>query len=233
MSLKRFASRTVLVEGLTGSPDERESRHFAARRVKEGEIVEIVDPAGVAWQVEVVSARPWFFRVQKKVGELETSGLTIAVAPPQANRAAIMVEKCCEIGVAAFQPVICERSVVHPKEPDALVERWSRIAEAAAKQSGAKPPAIKRPALLGEFLAGDGRKLILAPGSRMWLCDLMTRERPASLTVIIGPEGGFTKSELVMAVEAGVASVQLGPTVLRTETAAIVAAALFRAGAPQ
>ncbi len=167
--------------------------------------------------------------------------LTIACALPRSTRMDFLVEKCCEIGVSRFVPMVTRRSVVDPmaRQENHLV-RWRRIALEASKQCGrtrlmeitavlpfesaletrdpesARPSCVVRDALLIASPALGGASL----------AEFAARLQPGqSVTAFIGPEGGFTPEEVDLAAQAGCAAVSMGPRILRVETAAVALAA--------
>lgn len=147
-----------------------------------------------------------------------------------------VVRQATEIGVSRIVPLAAERSVVKldPAKAAARVERWRRIAAEAAQQSQrADVPAVDalvRAAELPGVLAGS---VVLvcwedapgAPGIAAALAHLAPRE-DAEVAVVVGPEGGLTAAEVRALTAGGATVVTLGATVLRTETAGVVAAAL-------
>ena len=146
---------------------------------------------------------------------LPTTRLCVAVAPVKGDRTDFVVEKLVEIGVddiAILAPL--ERSVVrwaHDKVAH-VMDRYQRIATAAAMQSRRVfLPELTGPVSLASL--GGGQVALAEPGG--------SAEWGQVTTVVIGPEGGFSDKELV----AAPATIDLGPNILRAETAAIVAAA--------
>jgi 16S rRNA (uracil1498-N3)-methyltransferase len=156
--------------------------------------------------------------------------LFIAAAVPKGERADWMVEKLSELGVAEFIPLAAERSVVLPEGKNKR-ERWQRIATESAKQS--RRAGVMR---IGELTRVDD--VLRRIGGRTAGCYFST-ERDAmpishfnsqvseSLIALIGPEGGWSESELTRFAEARLTAVKLSATVLRVETAAIAAAAII------
>ncbi len=180
--------------------------------------------------------------LQVEVGKVElrpfdlATRVTLATAMPRTHRQGYLIEKCTELGVAAIWPVLAERSVTKPR-PGA-VDKWKRRAVEAAKQSGrAYLPRIEPPGPLAAWLtqveAFDAVLLTQAGADATPLTEYLDANRSAkSLLALIGPEGGWTDDEVDQARTAGAVSVSLSPTVLRTETAAVVvcAAVAGRAG---
>jgi 16S rRNA (uracil1498-N3)-methyltransferase len=163
--------------------------------------------------------------------------LTLYQSLIRANRFDLVLEKGVEIGVSRFVPIVAARSVVHDNgEPSAgRSERWQRIVVEAAEQCGrGRLPSITPPQPLEEALrTASGSKIMAweserSTGLLSFLRGL--RERPHYVSVFIGPEGGFEESEVETARDHGCTPVTLGPRVMRSETAGIVAATLVLAG---
>lgn len=150
--------------------------------------------------------------------------LTLAVAMTKAHRQSYLVEKCTELGVAALWPILCERSVAQPAE--AAVDKWSRRAIEACKQSGrAWVPAVESPQPVVRAIARRDEfvvSLTAVPGATLAIHDVLRSLHAESrVLVFVGPEGGWTPAELAAFSTAGIEGVALSPTVLRTETAAV------------
>ena len=152
--------------------------------------------------------------------------LEVAAALPKGDRAPFLVEKLTELGVTAFVPLQTARSVVQPRE--AKLDRLRRQVIEASKQCGRNVLLEVRPltawsALLAE--AGLPRRMVLAhPGGAALAPPGPRRE---DVILAVGPEGGFTEEEVLPARSAGWEVVDLGPRILRVETAALVLAVLF------
>lgn len=151
----------------------------------------------------------------------------------RANRFDLVLEKATEIGVSRFVPVIAARSQVQGNgEPAAArSERWRRIAIEAAEQSGrGRPPRVEAPIQFEEAVRqARGLKMMPFEGERSRSLGAYLRglnRRPETVSLFIGPEGGFDDAEVKLAREVGAEIVSLGPRILRSETAGIVASAL-------
>jgi len=158
--------------------------------------------------------------------------LTLAQGVSRGERMDLVVQKATELGVARLVPVLTERSIVRldEEQSDRKSNHWRAIAIAACEQCGRnRLPEVALPARLREFLhqpAGDSVRLLLSPLARQRIGDV---PRPArGVTVLIGPEGGLSDAEQEDALSAGFIAVNLGPRVLRTETAAIAALTLLQ-----
>jgi 16S rRNA (uracil1498-N3)-methyltransferase len=190
------------------SPEE--SRHaLRALRLGPGDRVTVFDPHET-WRGEIESTSGKVtVRLLEKLAAPTLPLVVVAAAAPKGARLDWMIEKLAELGVAEFIPVRFARSVVEPGEGKR--RRIEKIALAAAKQSGA--PVMKISAELP----------VMKLPADAWLAAPGGTERPPTGggCVVIGTEGGLTAEE-----EARFARrFSLGPTILRIETAAIVAAA--------
>jgi 16S rRNA (uracil1498-N3)-methyltransferase len=148
------------------------------------------------------------------------------------DRMDLTIQKAVELGVAAIQPILAEKSVVRLKgeRGDTRREHWRRVAASACEQCGRN----RVPAIAGAIAVGDYRpperalKLLLAPGGAK---RLRTLEIAAEKHIVLaaGPEAGFSPREEAAFVAGGFQPVQLGPRVLRTETAGPAALAALSA----
>jgi len=149
----------------------------------------------------------------------------VAVPLPKGDRAQFLVEKLTELGATAFVPLATQRSVVQPRE--AKLEKLQRHVIEASKQCGRNVLMEVRPlAEWGTYCkSADLPRLrwLGHPGASMSLGDLPRGSNSrGEVAIAVGPEGGFTAEEVGMAVTAGWTPVDLGPRILRVETAALV-----------
>ena len=160
--------------------------------------------------------------------------ITLALAPIKAERFDWAVQKATELGVTAIVPLESERAVVSLPTGRAShrVERWRRIAVEAAEQCGrATVPRIEAPLRFEDAIwraAAESAVLLWEDERRTTLAALPLRGL-SSLWLLVGPEGGFSSTEVTLARAAGIWTATLGPLVLRAETAAIAALATARA----
>jgi len=138
------------------------------------------------------------------------------------------LQKCTELGAAGFIPVRSARSVTDIPG-HAKIERWQRIIQEAAEQSGRAiiPPLAPTLTLDDAFKSQAGRLAIIpALGSQTTLKTALhtaQSKEATPISIFIGPEGGFTPNELHAAEAAGILPITLGPRTLRAETAAVAA----------
>jgi 16S rRNA (uracil1498-N3)-methyltransferase len=158
--------------------------------------------------------------------------LTLAQGVSRGERMDLVVQKATELGVSRLVPVLTERSIVRldDEQTGRKSSHWRAIAIAACEQCGRnRLPQVALPARLREFLAapaGDTLRLLLSPSAARRIEDVPPPG--AGATVLIGPEGGLSEAEQADARAAGFMAVNLGPRVLRTETAAIAALTLLQ-----
>lgn len=143
-----------------------------------------------------------------------------------------IVQKAVELGVVRMQPVSSRRTVVKlaGERAQRRVEHWQQIAVASCEQCGRNVVPEVRPLLAFDAaLAGaEGQRLLLHPEGGVSLRHANLRAE-ASITLLVGPEGGFDADELQAARNHGFAALTLGPRVLRTETAGVAVVAALHA----
>jgi len=154
--------------------------------------------------------------------------VTLSVAVPKQAVQQELVARCTELGVTAFQPIVCAHSAVGRIK----VERWVRWAMEACKQCGRNwLPRVSEAIGLAEALAGSpamGLRVFGDPGASPPIPPEVSRGDWTEVTVFIGPEGGFTEDEIGLLRSAGALAMRVGEHVLRIETAAAaVTAALI------
>jgi 16S rRNA (uracil1498-N3)-methyltransferase len=160
--------------------------------------------------------------------------ITLLQAPPRGERMDLIVQKTTELGVARIVPLSSERTLVRPSAHQR--RRWQTIAAEAARQSGrAEVPEI------GDFVALDAAlaqapawaeaRFVLWEGERSVALAAALADRPRTVALLVGPEGGLSEAEVALAARAGFIVTSLGPRILRAETAAMVAVTLAQAAA--
>ncbi|MBK8040303.1 MAG: 16S rRNA (uracil(1498)-N(3))-methyltransferase [Verrucomicrobiaceae bacterium] len=144
-----------------------------------------------------------------------------------------LLEKAVELGAASVQPVITERTVIHldAAQAEKKLAKWRRHMIESAKQCHTPfVPKLEAPRTFRSLVSTIEASLKLIPAlsehSRT-LKQIVPSSHPASVAVLIGPEGDFTAEEETMAQQAGFVPVTLGPLVLRAETAAISTLAIL------
>lgn len=215
---------------------EGEAHHhlFRVKRLATGDALRLTDGAGRARFAEVVtiSKREALARLcDEAPGNEPPLAVELFVAPPKPERAAWLVEKATEVGVAAVRLLPAERGARDLGE--AQLARLRRVAIAAVEQSGrAVVPAIGAseplPALIEALsAAGAAIRVLDAGGSPVELA-----AGAARVAVLVGPEGGWSPAERELFDRLLLTRWSLGDRILRVETAALVAAGLLLAPRP-
>ena len=211
--------------------DREESRHIVkVLRKKVGDTIYITNGKGILFTtvIDVINKNSTELKIIEAKQEVGSKfHINIAVAPTKNNdRIEWFVEKSTEIGVNTISTVMCEKS----ERKKIKIDRLEKITISAMKQSlQLHKPIIQELVSFEKFIKNcesenkfiahckDNEKLFLGD------CELNSN----TITVLIGPEGGFSQKEIGLAEENGFISVSLGNTRLRTETAAIVATQLL------
>ncbi|MDD1607622.1 MAG: 16S rRNA (uracil(1498)-N(3))-methyltransferase [Methylococcaceae bacterium] len=153
--------------------------------------------------------------------------LTLGLSISRGDRMDLSVQKSVELGVNHITPLCTERCVVQFSVEKKLqrLQHWQKIAQHAAEQSGRTMlPELTEIHYLPDWLNHQqGLKVFLDPYAKTSLAELKPENR--KVTLLAGPEGGFSNSERDMATAAGFIPVRLGSRILRTETASLAALA--------
>jgi len=213
----------------------RDASHHAKNvlRLEPGDAVELFDDAGNVGTGTIIDSpiSEVVVRVdaQSHAAGAGSPAIHIASAVPKGNRADWLIEKLAEIGVARFTPLATERAVVLP-EGTGKRDRWLRIAEEAARQSGASVMKIDLLTPLDKVMAGEpGLFGATAPPAVPLLQAIENSQASdAPPPILIGPEGGWSDAEISKMQSRHWQAVTLGPTILRIETAAMAAAVIAR-----
>jgi 16S rRNA (uracil1498-N3)-methyltransferase len=203
------------------------ARHVQVLRLQPGDALTLFDGAGGEWDASVTQMGRSEVCVRlgahTQVDRELPFQLTLALGMPANERMDAVVEKATELGVAAIQPLMCERSVLrlNGERAQKKVAHWQAVALSACEQSGrTRVPQVAEVSTLAQWLTA-------APaGSLRWVLSLRDAQPVASMPAAVGsmlclsgPEGGLSPVEEAAAREAGFACVSLGPRVLRADTA--------------
>ena len=230
MSTPRFYSPCELVSGQQLALSEM-AAHHASRvlRLQPGDAVMLFNGAGGQFpaSIRAIDRR----EVMVLIGawqaiECESPlAITLAQALSTGEKMDFTLQKAVELGAAEIQPLASSRSVVRlsGERAQKRVEHWQNIVVAACEQCGRNHvPLVRQIMPLLTWLSekqGVGLCLMMSPTAAISLRDLPRPDGP--VTLLAGPEGGFTDAEIVAAQACGFTSVRLGARILRTETAAL------------
>ena len=210
------------------TPDQR---HYLQRvlRLKSGAQFLALPGDGMAWRCELVDENARVIEAQVVTTELPVS-VTLALALPKTGFEDV-VRQITELGVGTIVPLLSERTVLNPSV--SKCSRWQRIAAEAAEQSErAIVPQVREPIAFKQFLqeqsalqdsdseSSNAHFLCWGRGESPHLISALTQcKHQDSITIMIGPEGGWSEAEVKLAIASGFRTVSLGKRILRAVTA--------------
>lgn len=226
--------------------DSDDVKHAKVLRLQAGEHIAVVDAASDYFECEVVSfdAGELCVSIAQKLTSHKRPEVVLVQGLAKGDKMDTIVRHATEVGIAGFVPMASSRSVVKldVKKAAARRSRWETIAKSAAMQSGRHSmPQVHMPCSVAQaaqivsaydavLVCWEEAELSDTVEKAVSSCLKATGKEPGQLRIalVIGPEGGMEASEVdaFKAVAAHAYSVSLGPTILRTETAGIVAPAL-------
>ncbi len=227
----------ALTPGAEIALPETAARHaVTVLRLQAGDTLNLFNGAGGEYLASLVAVSKRETRariIEFHARERESSvDITLALGISAGERMDYSLQKATELGVSAIQPLATERSVVKlaGERADKRLQHWQHVVIAACEQCGRnRVPAVAPVEKLYAYLAALGRGkrlLMLSPDADTPL----TRVAPAAAAVLlIGAEGGLSPAEHQAARASGFAPVNLGPRILRTETAPVAALAVLQA----
>ncbi|WMW82069.1 16S rRNA (uracil(1498)-N(3))-methyltransferase [Undibacterium cyanobacteriorum] len=236
--MPRFYCPCPLVIGSTIDLPAETAHHIFVLRLQLGDQLELFNGEGGSFLAILIEVGKKQARAEIKLHRaLETElpfGLSLAQALPEGNKMDWIIEKAVELGVSNIQPLAAQRCVVklNCERAEKKSQHWRSIIQAASEQCGRN-----RLAHLGELVDVQKwltqqdlhKRILLSPRGSESLADWARHHSAQAITVMIGPEGGFSDAEEKMAIEHGAICLSMGPRVLRTETAGIVAASILSA----
>ncbi|MDD1954999.1 MULTISPECIES: 16S rRNA (uracil(1498)-N(3))-methyltransferase [Pseudomonas] len=231
MRLSRFFIDAPLSLGEHYLPEAQ--AHYIGRvlRMAPGDAVQLFDGSGQEYLGELLEVGKKSVRVtlaQALPGQAESPlHVHLGQGLSRGERMDWAIQKATELGASVITPIVSERCEVRLKDEraDKRLAHWRQVAISACEQCGRSTvPTIHSPVLLADWLKArdEALKLVLHPVAE----PLTSHARPASLAFLIGPEGGLSEVEVEQAKAAGFHAARLGPRVLRTETAPVVALAV-------
>lgn len=219
---------------------DREDLHHMIKvlRLKPGDEIEVSD--GTAWEyrgvLRLVSAEEAVADIVDKQAFAREPAIQITLfqGMPKQGKMELIIQKAVELGVSRIVPVFTDRSVVTDNgKMDKKIQRWQKIADEAVKQCRrGKIPEIGEDLTFSQMVEQwKDYDCVLFPYENEEDQSLKTglrslKDKPRTLAIIIGPEGGFSDREAALLKDKGALCVTLGKTILRTETAGLAAIAM-------
>ena len=236
MSATVFYAEVIPAVGGTAVIDGDEGFHAATvRRIRLGEALVISDGAGTVADCVVIGVdkRRLMARIEKRRSAPQpTPKVTVVQAIPKLERAELAIELATEAGADEFVAWQASRCVARWDAERAAngLRRWRAVTRSAARQSRrAWIPEVSGPmstdqlgAYIGERVDAGAAALVLHESASRALREVPVAQAD-SIILVVGPEGGLSETEVDMLAVAGAVAVRLGPTVLRTSTAAAIA----------
>lgn len=235
-----FIPADILDSPVVAFPSDQARQIARVLRLRAGAHVLLLDDQGWQYHVELVkvASRGVDGRVLKREPAPPEPRLSVTLyqGTLKADKFEWVLQKGTEVGVSAFAPVVCARSVAREAhEASAKASRWRRILQEAAEQSGRGSIPRLLPSAQFDKAWESVQGLSLLPWERerqIGLRRALTERLPPNeggdyppVNLFIGPEGGFTPDEVDMGRRRGAVTVSLGQRILRAETAGVVAAA--------
>lgn len=228
MRLSRFFIDAPLALGQHELPETQ--AHYIGRVLRHavGDAVQLFDGSGNEFLGELIEVGKKNVRVELReafAGQAESPlHIHLGQGLSRGERMDWAIQKASELGANAITPIVSERCEVRLKDEraDKRMAHWRQVAISACEQCGRSViPVIHPPLALADWLEQTEAelKLVLHPVAE----PLASHDKPQSLAFLIGPEGGLADAEVTQAKNAGFHAARLGPRVLRTETAPVVA----------
>lgn len=239
MRLTRSYADLPLAPGARiGLPEEAAAHLLRVLRLREGDTCVLFNGDGNDYDARIVA-------IGKRGGEVEVFDrravesesplrITLVQGIARGEKMDLILQKSTELGVAAIVPVNSERSEVRLEGERAAkrLAHWNNVVSSACGQSGrACIPEVAAPAPLAQAcnaLPADSLRLCLDPRGQ-WTLNTLPAPGSGGIVVAIGPEGGWSPRDLEILAQAGFSGLQLGPRVLRTETAGLATLAALQA----
>lgn len=233
MRITRLYTQQVLRQGTTLQLAPEQAHYLAnVLRAQSGDSVRLFNDGDEEYEARLI-------KLSKKQAKLELLSvipgkresplqLNVAIGIARGAHMDLAIQKAVELGVTCIIPLITEYSNVKIK-PDRIQNKmthWSNIIISATEQCGrTRLTQIAQPIRLDEFLIGEaeGQRLLFHPEAETTIAEL--DGKPDNVTLLIGPEGGFSEDEVTLAIQHGCQTLYLGPRVLRAETAVVAAVA--------
>ena len=213
-----------------------EARHAAAaRRLHDGDTLWLFDGHGGIARATLLRTTARGQTLELRIEERRSEApprpaLHLACALPKGDRQQVLLDMATQLGMTRFTPLDCARSVVKPGANSPA--RWRKICLEACKQSRR----LYLPTIEASSTLSEVARRAAAEGSQAWLAHPAAQavsvaaaadQRINDVTLLVGPEGGFTEAEMEQAVATGARPLTLGASILRIETAAVALVAAF------
>lgn len=230
-----FCPQPLSIGAIITLPDQV-AHHIQVLRLAPGDNISLFNGEGGEYIATLSAIEKKRVTVEVKIYSPREAELpyavTLAQALPEASKMDWIIEKSVELGAAGFQPLSAQRCVVKLAAERAAKKQlhWQGIIVSAAEQSGRnRLPHLAELTDFNRWIAQQDmhKRILLTPHAEQSLSDWARHHPAQAMTLMIGPEGGFTKIEEETACAHGALALSMGPRVLRTETAGLAALAML------
>lgn len=239
--MRRFFFKSNGESGERIALPEGESRHISrVLRLPCGEKIELLDGKGTVYSAEIIeTGRVVYARILGRIGQDLVSGPALIVGQGmlKGKKMDKVVQKCTELGVARFIPFVSSRcqGKLSDLQGEKKHERFKRIVESSCKQCF-RPDLMEVSPPLGfeDMVAAlppgrdEGKILFWENEDQVGLHDIVLPDDLRQVSIMLGPEGGFSAEEVACAGNAGWRTVSLGKQILRAETASLTAVSIMQ-----
>jgi 16S rRNA (uracil1498-N3)-methyltransferase len=233
---QRYFVETPIGDSPTAQLVDAEAQHLAkVMRARIGDEITLFDGSGREFTARVASLERAAVRCEHLMAravdrELKFQ-LRLGIVLPKGDRQRWLVEKLTELGVTCLIPLVSSHSAFRP-ESSTLIRLRRSVIESSKQCGRNRLMEIAEPKSWADFVGDspvDSLRLLAHPTSASADCrgGPVPARADRDVVIAVGPEGGFTDEEVEFAVRAGWQKIDLGPRIVRIETAAITAAALF------
>ncbi|MBM4064045.1 MAG: 16S rRNA (uracil(1498)-N(3))-methyltransferase [Planctomycetes bacterium] len=219
--------------------DGKEAHHILhVKRAKPGSKITLFDGKGIEYLANITEILDdklkVFIEQTRKVDRESSVDIAIAFSIPKGKHSVFLIQKCSELGVKTLIPLHCERSVVDIRHKSAeKIEKWNKVVIEASKQCKrnylTKIEDVMSFDSLMKTINNYDLLLVACTNTHTRTLKSVLTEHPSAGKIIclVGPEGGFTRSEIEMAEKSGCVPVSIGHSILRIETAAVAIASML------
>jgi 16S rRNA (uracil1498-N3)-methyltransferase len=214
------------------------AHHVFVLRLNAGDNIELFNGQGGAYVATLGEIGKKRVSAEVKVFLDESAelpfNLSLAQALPEGSKMEWIIEKAIELGVSHIQPLAAQRSVVKlsAERAEKKLGHWRGIITSATEQCGRNHLAQLGDVIEVQKWLGQKdlhKRVLLSPRAETSLADWARHHSPQAITLLIGPEGGFSEMEETLAIQQGALMLSMGPRILRTETAGLAAISVLSA----
>lgn len=233
-----FAHKSNFLNNLVVLQGSDVSHIRTVLRLTVGDEIEVLDGEGTLYLVRLSEFKNKLIKCEilssKKIDTESPLKIHLGQSLVKGNGFDIILRKAVELGAHSISPLLTERTVTKV-DSDKKIIRWKKIAEESSKQCGRSSipkisnSIVKLETFCQQASDSDLKLIFWEMENKKRLRDINPETAPRSVSVLIGPEGGFTQEEVKTARSYGFHSLSLGPRIFRAETAPLVVLSILQA----